>query len=568
MIDLNDALDKYKAAKKQAKRYAAEYAGDAFGGLLPVLENIAPPVSELTAAAIGIIDAPMSKIRGTVAAGRASAFAGNYLPLLPSESEFAQKWIMLYHSHINEGIRDEGTAYEYLGYYYIVEGNKRASVLRSLDDPSMNLDVTRLIPTDQAQDLDTRLYLEWLNAAPRRKAMTMWLTSPGGHTELYALMSGASRPEYPEDWMDSAYSGFRAQYHKMGFGKLPMTTGDSFLTYVKLYGFPYETDDNLIIDNLKLLERQLLYQAHGANTQSRPVKPKTRQAFFVYEQSPASGAWDAAHDYGRRVLSEVLPEVRIETFEGLSSVPNVDNTLRELCEKAEDSVVFLTGTGRRAEARRAQLASAQAQTLVCHCYPKSDNHLSPTYYGRTDEPAFVLGALAGSLTDAPAVVYAPGSLEQADVSAFALGASVVNRRAKTVCKADGETPRGHGIALIAGEGGLGWFPGVIARLVRLNPGDGRVTGWLASASWNFGAFYCALCVSLWGEEGGGILQGANLGAAPVHFESGLDSGLLGVHLNHAELPRTALLLAETVIGRVKRSGVPTIEENEVEIIHI
>jgi hypothetical protein len=57
-------------------------------------------------------------------------------------------------------------AYEYMGLFYIEEGNKRVSVLKYLDTPSIYANVTRILPKKTAE---TELYYEFLdfyNAAP------------------------------------------------------------------------------------------------------------------------------------------------------------------------------------------------------------------------------------------------------------------------------------------------------------------------------------------------------------------------------------------------------------------
>ena len=49
------------------------------------------------------------------------------MPLLGLKTEFATKWINLCVSHVDEGIRDPITCYEYMGRFYVQEGNKRVS---------------------------------------------------------------------------------------------------------------------------------------------------------------------------------------------------------------------------------------------------------------------------------------------------------------------------------------------------------------------------------------------------------------------------------------------------------
>ena len=70
------------------------------------------------------------------------------MPLVSDEkSEFAKKWIDLCEYHLDgSGIADPIICYEYLGDFYVREGNKRVSVLRSYDATEISGNVTRLIP--------------------------------------------------------------------------------------------------------------------------------------------------------------------------------------------------------------------------------------------------------------------------------------------------------------------------------------------------------------------------------------------------------------------------------------
>ena len=53
---------------------------------------------------------------------------------MPEDTEFAAKWAGLCAAHLSdEGIRDPIKCYEYLGNFYVQEGNKRVSVLKSYE---------------------------------------------------------------------------------------------------------------------------------------------------------------------------------------------------------------------------------------------------------------------------------------------------------------------------------------------------------------------------------------------------------------------------------------------------
>ena len=65
------------------------------------------------------------------------------MPILDEETEFAIKWSNLADAQINEGIRDPIKAFEYMNRYYVLEGNKRVSVLKYYNAVSIPAYVTR-----------------------------------------------------------------------------------------------------------------------------------------------------------------------------------------------------------------------------------------------------------------------------------------------------------------------------------------------------------------------------------------------------------------------------------------
>ena len=83
---------------------------------------------------------------GTKTAGRHTAFASNFMPLLDDDTEFAVKWSNLCDAHLEEGIHTPIIAFEYLNKFYVQEGNKRVSVLKYYEAVKIPGTVTRLIP--------------------------------------------------------------------------------------------------------------------------------------------------------------------------------------------------------------------------------------------------------------------------------------------------------------------------------------------------------------------------------------------------------------------------------------
>ena len=96
----------YAAARKLGRKYVSENANKEFHGYLPVLDERVQSVDVEGEINLGLHDIPLAKIVGTRTANRSNAFAGNFMPLLEEDTEFGQKWMNLYDSHIREGLRE------------------------------------------------------------------------------------------------------------------------------------------------------------------------------------------------------------------------------------------------------------------------------------------------------------------------------------------------------------------------------------------------------------------------------------------------------------------------------
>ena len=72
---------------------------------LPVLDDILPERISCSERPLGLVQIPIAQIVGTKTAGRSSSFAGNFMPILRENTEFATKWARLSTSHLEEGIQ-------------------------------------------------------------------------------------------------------------------------------------------------------------------------------------------------------------------------------------------------------------------------------------------------------------------------------------------------------------------------------------------------------------------------------------------------------------------------------
>ena len=150
-----------KARKKAQKVYRSQLLRGTYP-YLQALDDIVSFAEIVSETELGLIEIPLDAVVGTKTAGRKQAFASNFMPLLDDNTEFAHKWISLYQAHISEGIRDPIIAVEFMNRFYVVEGNKRVSVLKYVDAVSIQAYVTRLLP-QKSDSKENRIYYEFLD---------------------------------------------------------------------------------------------------------------------------------------------------------------------------------------------------------------------------------------------------------------------------------------------------------------------------------------------------------------------------------------------------------------------
>ena len=123
---------------------------------LPVMESMIGEKDIDSEVSLGIDQIPLRLVVGTCTAGRTNAFADNWMPILEWGSEFSAKWASLSDSQVNEGIRDPIKVYEYMNKFYVLEGNKRVSVLKYFNAVTVNAQVIRKVPK-RSDDPDVKI---------------------------------------------------------------------------------------------------------------------------------------------------------------------------------------------------------------------------------------------------------------------------------------------------------------------------------------------------------------------------------------------------------------------------
>ena len=145
---MQDARLQYAYANKLAKKYVKKAINEGREPYVTALDDIVDTTG-LSTVNLGIIDIPIYLIVGTKTSARKTSFAGNFMPLLGVNNEFCFKWSKLCEYHLSDvGITDPVKVYEYKGKFYVEEGNKRVSVLKSYSAVYISADVTRIIPKE------------------------------------------------------------------------------------------------------------------------------------------------------------------------------------------------------------------------------------------------------------------------------------------------------------------------------------------------------------------------------------------------------------------------------------
>lgn len=445
-----EAESEYLRALKQGQKECAALQAKGKTPYPPVLDDILDAGILDTAQCIGTIEIPTERIVGTKSAGRISAFSAGFLPLLDSETEFGMKWIHLCEAHLGEeGIRDPIVCFEYLGNFYVQEGNKRLSVLKHFGASRIPAVVYRIVPP-LSEDPQIRAYHEFLEFYKYAKVYDVQFSQPGSYAKLVSYM------EIPRDreWTEEDRRRFRAycQYFREAFDslggrELQVRPEDAMLLWLQVH--PYldlgvlsgnqlrkslsEMWENVVAMNLPdpVLRTEAPVTEVKQNLISRILRPDHVNVAFVHQRTVESSPWTSAHDMGRKYLEDALGSaVTVRSYFNADTAQQAEELLeRAVAEGAE--VIFTTTPQLIAPSLKVSIRYPKVRFLNCSVHmPYSTVR---TYYSRIYEGKFITGAIAGAIADNNRIGYV-GSYPifgvPASINAFALGAQLTNPRAQ------------------------------------------------------------------------------------------------------------------------------------------
>ncbi len=462
------SLEAYEAARKAGLRCVKNRSAQGLDPYLPALEDQQLKILKTQELPAGSI--PLEAVTGTRTRGRTNSFAADFMPLLEPGSEFAGKWTRLYEAQLEEGIREPIICVEYLGQYYVQEGNKRVSVLKYLQAPEILAKVIRLIPENDHSP-KAEAYFESLEAQEKTGVSWLRFSTPGSWKRLDVVLGTDDRPwdQTLREDVKSAWNRFSQIFLKLGGSQLQIPAADAFLLFLEIYGLKdfEEIGNGQLEQQVKKVWEDFSVWPEKPRAQLETGTEEDRKsllsrlygeprAAFIHRRNPETSAWTRHHEQGRAYLNQEMPEIDTRAWFEVNT-PEQEMEAMEEALKQGYNVIFTTSPEMLRSSIRFGAAHPDIKMFNCSLNTLT-GHIR-TYFGRRYESQFLSGMIAGILTVSGHIGYLAdypiyGSI--ASLNAFALGALMTNPEARvyldwsTTTKSAGQIPRDADLLFIAG----------------------------------------------------------------------------------------------------------------------
>ncbi|OUP10483.1 BMP family ABC transporter substrate-binding protein [Collinsella sp. An2] len=452
-------LEDYRKARKAGIKQLQRDVSAGRYPYPPALDDILKGEGSQGEIPIGLAEIDMSLIAGTKTRGRQNMFSSGFMPLPEATSEFASKWSDLIDSQREEGLRDPIIVYEFLQRFYVQEGNKRVSVMRYLNMPSILASITRVVPMP-SDSKSYHIYQEFTRFYSVAPVYGILFDEEGRYAKLAAALGETLDKPWPEEKVRSlatVFYMFSSAWRRFGGTYLDMAIGEGLLTYLKIYNL----DDLALASQQDVDEKvQRIWSEFVVSSKPdaidylenpTPSKPKLLPELktlykgavlakpfsvaFIYEGNPVIDGWEALHDKARVKLENRLgATVKTMTFPDCKADDEFDWAVESAVEADCDLIVTIHPT-QMTQALRA--AVAHPDVAVINCSVSLSHSAVRTFYGRMYEAKFLLGALAAAMADNHKVGYVaetPVFSTVSEINAFAIGASMIDPKATIYLK--------------------------------------------------------------------------------------------------------------------------------------
>ena len=444
--------EEYLAALKEGQK---EYAKLTDLGKDPgpaVLEELLPEMGKLTVQELKSQEIPMDRIVGTRTRGRTSALTASFLPLLPAESEFAQKWMNLCEANLSEtGIRDAILCYEYLGSFYVQEGNKRVSVLKHFGNTRILSDVRRILP-ERTDDPRIRAYYEFVDFHRATGSYDIQFQKPGEYAKLLAALDKKPGEVWSEEErrrFSARYTYFKEAFTALGGQGKDLKCEDALLLYLRVYS--YEQLGTMTTKELKESLSGLWQDVQVTGDDAVQVRtapeeeqksllnklispaPKRLNVALIYQQDEQISTWTRGHAEGAAYLRAAFPDqVNVREYRHADTPEETLALLDQAALEGAD-LIFTTTPLLLSATLKAAVKYPKVRFLNCSAGTSLSSVRS--YYCRIYEGKFITGLIAGAMAKNDLIGYVasyPILGVPASINAFTLGARMTNPRAKVL----------------------------------------------------------------------------------------------------------------------------------------
>ena len=560
-----EAVEQYNRALRQGRKC---YKDCVLRGRYPYPQVLDEILSESMVAGqvdLGVIEIPTDRVTGTKTTGRRSSFAADFMPLLDHDTEFATKWMDLCQAHLEEGVRDPIRCYEYMGRFYVQEGNKRVSVLKSYSAPTIPAYVIRMVPV-WSEEPAVQAYYDFMRSYQMTGLYRVAFSRTGRFPKLQAALGYETDHVWTEEErrrFAADFTCFTDAFRKLGGEELRVTAADALLVWLKVYSYEdlHHSTPAELLKSLRAVWADVKVDPDTIAVNTNPEEPaesglltrilkaalpKERlHVAFISNHRADDSDWARAHDLGRQYLEAVMgEEIAVQNFQGVPLEEGAEAAM-EAAIAGGAQVIFATTPPLIGACRK--IAVQHPGVRILNCSVSMPYTGIRTYYSRIYEGKFITGAIAGALSRGDEIGYVASSPifgVPASINAFALGARLTNPRARLRLRwscveedAMGALAK-EGVSLISNRDVPA--PDRICEPWGLCEVRGDCFRSLASPYWHWGNFYVKLVRSI--LSGGWDALNSTNGPA-VNYWWGMASQAIGV-LYGEELPEGVRHLSE------------------------
>ena len=453
-MDYQLASDEYALALRKGQKEYRELLMAGRPAHPLVLDEILPELQTESVQLVGLVEIPAERLVGVKSAGRVKAFTASFRPLLGPKSEFGLKWISLCQAHLGPtGITDPIECFEYLGNFYVQEGNKRVSVLRHFDAPRIPGNVKRILPA-QSDDPRIKAYYEFLDFYKVSQSYVLQFRRPGDYARFLSFFGKKSGEVWTEEERRRLSAGFHyflEAFQTMNTQGVDILPEEALLQWLELY--PFQDLSRLTATELKKT-LSALWEDVRATCRSDSVQMATKaedvtkpsifsritaaahlNVAFVHQLDPQTSTWVLSHEEGREHIQRIFGNnITVRSYFNANSKEERKAVIAQAVKDGAD-VVFTTSPPLSRATLKAAVEHPGVRFLNCSVNLPYTSLRS--YYGRMYEAKFITGAIAGAMSGDDRIGYItayPIFGVPASINAFALGARMTNPRAQIELK--------------------------------------------------------------------------------------------------------------------------------------